>query len=95
MHCCYDCVNHCVIPDHRYNASMSTLRSISDANVEGKKVLVRADHNIDIDENGELKSDKKIRATLPTIELLLSKNAKPQMQKDYYEFLYPRLRKYT
>src|SRR3989344_2665994 len=55
---------------------MSTLRSIADADIEGKKVLVRADHNVDIDENGALKSDKKIRATLPTISLLLSKNAR-------------------
>ncbi|MBI3331829.1 phosphoglycerate kinase, partial [Candidatus Peregrinibacteria bacterium] len=41
-----------------------------------KRVLVRVDHNIELNEKGVLKNDKKIRATLPTIQLLLDKKAR-------------------
>lgn len=53
-----------------------TLQLLKNADVAGKSVLVRVDHNIDVDPEGKLKNDEKIRATLPTIEFLLKKGAK-------------------
>ncbi len=54
---------------------VKTLQLLKDADVAGKRVLVRVDHNIDVDPEGKLKNDEKIRATLPTIEHLLKKDA--------------------
>lgn len=49
---------------------------LKEAKLKGKRVLVRVDHNIETDAAGKLKSDKKIRASLPTIELLLKQGAR-------------------
>ena len=50
-------------------------KSIEDIDVSGKKVLVRCDFNVPQDENGEITSDKRIVASLPTIEYLLKNGA--------------------
>ncbi|MBI5155790.1 phosphoglycerate kinase [Candidatus Peregrinibacteria bacterium] len=55
---------------------MASYHLLSDIDFSGKRVLMRVDHNVDVDEDGKLKSDEKIRATLPTIELLLKQKAK-------------------
>lgn len=52
------------------------MRYIEEVEVEGKKVLVRCDFNISLNEKGELPNDIRIREALPTISYLLKKKAK-------------------
>ena len=51
-------------------------RSVYDAPVEGKKVLLRCDFNVPYDENGEISDTRRIDESLETIKFLVSKNAK-------------------
>lgn len=50
-------------------------KSIRDIDVNGKKVFIRVDFNVPIDENQNITNDKRIRATLPTLNYLLENNA--------------------
>ncbi|MBB5336669.1 phosphoglycerate kinase [Pectinatus brassicae] len=50
-------------------------KSIKDINVNGKKVFIRVDFNVPMDENQNITNDKRIRATLPTLNYLLENNA--------------------
>jgi phosphoglycerate kinase len=51
-------------------------KTVYDADVKGKKVLLRCDFNVPQDKTtGEITSDKRIRAALPTIKYLLDNGA--------------------
>lgn len=51
-------------------------KTLLDFDVKNKKVLVRCDFDVPLDENGNIADDFRIRASLPTINYLIEKNAK-------------------
>ncbi|WP_457641576.1 phosphoglycerate kinase [Persephonella sp.] len=50
--------------------------TLEDVDVSGKRVFVRVDYNVPLDEYGHIVDDIRIRETIPTINYLLDKNAK-------------------
>jgi phosphoglycerate kinase len=53
-----------------------SINSLSAADVQGKKVFVRADFNVPVDADRKITDDTRIRAALPTIKALTAKGAK-------------------
>ena len=51
-------------------------KTAKDVDVKGKKVLVRCDFNVPLDENGKITDNTRIKAALPTIEYLMDHGAK-------------------
>ncbi len=52
------------------------MKTIKDADVTGKKVLVRCDFNVPLDENGNILDNFRIKETAPTINYLADKGAR-------------------
>lgn len=61
----------------RIDTNMSTLnkKTVEDINVTGKKVFVRCDFNVPL-QDGKITSDKRIVESLPTIKYLLANGAR-------------------
>ncbi len=51
-------------------------KSIQDVNVNGKRVLVRVDFNVPMDENNNITDENRIEGALPTIQYLMQNGAK-------------------
>jgi len=52
------------------------LRSLRDAKLDGKRVLMRVDFNVPMDKEGNILDDTKMRAALPSIEYVLAHQGK-------------------
>lgn len=55
---------------------MLNKKTLHDIDVNDKKVFVRVDYNVPMDDEQNITNDTRIRATLPTLRCLLEKNAK-------------------
>lgn len=52
------------------------LKYIDELNIDEKRVFIRTDFNVSMDESGKITDDTRIKAALPTIKYALSKKAK-------------------
>lgn len=51
------------------------MRSIRDVDLKGKRVLMRVDFNVPMDDNGSIIDDARIKAAIPTIEYIMGQGA--------------------
>lgn len=51
-------------------------KTIRDTDVQGKRILLRADFNVPVDSDGRITDDYRIEQTLPTIKALLQQNTR-------------------
>ena len=54
-----------------------TLRDLPDSLLCAKRVLVRLDLNVPVDESGKVSDDTRIRASLPTLKYILDRGGRP------------------
>ena len=66
--------NHFIFERMNFMSALNKM-TVEDLDVKGKRVLVRCDFNVKM-ENGVITSDKRIVASLPTIQYLIKNGAK-------------------
>ena len=52
------------------------MKTLKDFNFRNKRVLLRCDFNVPLDERGDILDDFRIKQTIPTIEYLMKAGAK-------------------
>lgn len=57
-------------------ATKKSVSSLKEADLKGKKVLIRADLNVPLDDSFKITDDTRIRAAVPTIKYLMSNGAR-------------------
>lgn len=57
-------------------ATKKSVSSLKEGDLKGKKVFVRADLNVPLDDNFKITDDTRIRAAVPTIKYLMSNGAR-------------------
>ncbi len=55
---------------------MFAKKTIRDIDVKGQTVLLRADYNVPVDDDGKIVDDYRLQQSLPTVQYLLGKGAK-------------------
>jgi len=50
--------------------------TVKDVDIKGKRLLMRVDYNVPLDEHQQVSDDKRIRASLPTIEYAIKQGAR-------------------
>jgi phosphoglycerate kinase len=76
------------------------MNDIRERDVAGKKVLVRGDLNVPLDEHGQMQDDFRIKQIIPTLQFLLKNNAKVILSSHFIDetaslkTVIPRLRKF-
>jgi phosphoglycerate kinase len=53
-----------------------TVTDLAESEVRGRRVLVRVDYNVPLDEDGRITDDTRITTTLPTLDALLQQGAR-------------------
>ena len=56
--------------------AMTSKQSIQDLDLQGKRLLIRVDYNVPLDQFRQVTDDTRIRATLPTLQYAREKGAK-------------------
>jgi len=74
-----DLLMYCSNADAHYvpkkMGNKKSIRDIPDADLKGKRVLIRVDFNVPVDKQGNIKSVNRITAALPTIQYCLDRGA--------------------
>jgi len=69
-------VDDCGVQNKKFGYFVNGQKTIDKADIKGKRVFIRADFNVPLDENGNITNDGRIRSTLPTINFALDGGAK-------------------